>query len=76
MADVKLKITNPIEVQNTDSDILVSNNKNGKIGTLKISKGGIEWLPRGHSANAHKCTWEKLAEVLESHVPKKRVKKG
>jgi len=37
MAEVKLKITNPIEVQNTDSDILVSNNKNGKIGTLKVS---------------------------------------
>ncbi|MFW7343591.1 hypothetical protein V0R37_18860 [Pollutimonas sp. H1-120] len=75
MAEVKLKVTKPIEILNTDSEIIVSNNKDGKIGTLKISRGGIEWLPRGHSANAHKCTWEKLAEVLEANVSKKRIKK-
>lgn len=75
MAEVTLKVTKPIEIRNTDSEIVISNAKDGKLGTLKISRGGIEWWPSGHHANAHKCTWEKLAEILENNVPKKRVKK-
>lgn len=74
MANVNLKITKPIEVLNTDTELVIAN-KAGKLGSLKVSRGGVEWWPRGNSANAHKCTWEKLAAVLEEHVPMKRVKK-
>lgn len=75
MAQVNMKVVKPIEVMNTDTEISISTPKAGKIGTLTISRGGIEWWPRGHSANAHKCSWEKLAKVIEDHVPPKRARR-
>jgi hypothetical protein len=74
MANVELKLIKAIELANTDSELKISNGK-GKIGTLKLSRGGIEWWPSGNSANAHKCTWEKLATLLEKELPVKHVGK-
>ncbi len=46
-----------IEVRTTD----------GKLGTLLISKGNIEWLPTGNFVNKRRLSWEQFAEFMESH---------
>jgi hypothetical protein len=38
----------------------------GKLGTLLISKGNIEWLPAGNSVNKHRLTWTKFAELMQT----------
>lgn len=38
----------------------------GKLGTLLVSKGNIEWVPSGNSVNKKRLTWKKFAELLES----------
>jgi len=43
-----------------------------KIGTLNISRGSVEWWPRGNKVNARRGGWRKLAGILEEHLPKKR----
>lgn len=39
---------------------------NGKLGTLLVSKGNIEWLPSGNSVNKKRLSWTKFAELMES----------
>lgn len=48
----------------------------GKLGTLLISKGNIEWLPVGNSVNKHRLTWKKFAELMETQGKPARVKKS
>lgn len=38
----------------------------GKLGTLLISKGNIEWLPSGHSVNKRRLNWTAFADLMES----------
>jgi hypothetical protein len=38
----------------------------GKIGELKISKGGVEWKPKGVSVNTISMTWTKFAKIIEA----------
>jgi len=47
----------------------------GKLGTVLISKGNIEWLPVGKSVNKHRLTWTKFAEVMQAHGKPVRGKK-
>lgn len=51
-------------VKNKDLEIVVKSNS-GKIGTLLISKGNVEWLPKGNSVNRRRLSWWDLAKVLE-----------
>lgn len=41
-------------------------NDDGKLGTLLVSKGNIEWVPAGNSVNKRRLTWTKFAELIES----------
>ena len=36
-----------------------------KLGTLLISKGNIEWLPKGNSVTKHRLTWVQFATLME-----------
>jgi hypothetical protein len=36
-----------------------------KLGELLISKGNLEWVPRGNSANKFSLTWNKFAQLME-----------
>lgn len=36
----------------------------GKLGTLLISKGNIEWLPSPRSVHKHRLSWEKFAKLM------------
>lgn len=37
-----------------------------KLGTLKVSKGGVEWVPRGKSVNTIHMSWDAFARRMES----------
>lgn len=47
----------------------------GKLGTLLVSKGNIEWLPSGNHVNKKRLSWAKFAELMESAGKDVRVKK-
>ena len=43
----------------------LKNGKSSKLGKLLISKGNIEWLPRGNSVNKKRLSWAQFAALLE-----------
>jgi hypothetical protein len=47
-------------------EVLVKSDQ-GTIGTVLISKGNIEWLPKGNSVNKKRLSWAKFAEFMEEH---------
>lgn len=54
------------KVGNKDLEVVVSND-DGKLGTLLISKGNVEWLPAGNHVNKFRLAWAKFAGVMEEH---------
>jgi hypothetical protein len=64
--EVKVNINASVPVKHTDFEVVVKNN-NTKLGTLLISKGNIEWLPKGAYVNKKRMSWVKLAELMEKH---------
>ena len=61
--EVRLKIDTAL-VTHKDFEIVVKSSE-GKIGKLLISKGNIEWVPKGNSVNKHRLSWQKFAEFME-----------
>lgn len=47
----------------------------GKLGTLLVSKGNVEWLPSGNHVNKKRLSWAKFAELMESEGQDVKVKK-
>ena len=48
------------------SDIKFRIKVNGeKLGELHISKGNIEWWPKGNKKNKLRLSWSKFAEIFE-----------
>ena len=47
----------------------------GKLGTLLVSKGNIEWLPKGNYVNKKRLTWTKFAELMQAEGKALKVKK-
>ncbi|AJY28245.1 hypothetical protein NX868_05995 [Burkholderia thailandensis] len=51
-------------------------NSEGKLGSLLVSKGNIEWVPAGNSVNKRRLSWTRFAQLMELEgkpvrVPKK-----
>lgn len=63
--EVRVKIDTAV-VAHKDFEVVVKSSK-GKIGTLLISKGNVEWLPRGNSVNKRRLSWAKFADFMEKH---------
>ncbi|CAA0108479.1 Uncharacterised protein [Halioglobus japonicus] len=63
---VNVKINASVPVKHKDFEVVVRND-NGKLGTLLISKGNIEWLPKGNSINKKRMSWTKFAEFMEDY---------
>lgn len=63
--EVRLKLDAAI-VQNKDMEVVIKSN-DGKIGTLLISRGNIEWRPKGNYVNKKRLTWKKFAELMEKN---------
>ena len=68
--EVRVRIDTAL-VAYKDFEIIVRTD-NGKLGKLLISKGNVEWLPKGNSVNKTRLSWERFAAILEEHgVPAK-----
>lgn len=63
--EVRVKIDTAV-VAHKDLEIVVKSDQ-GKIGTLLISKGNIEWLAKGNSVNKRRLPWAKFAKFMEEH---------
>lgn len=63
--EVRVKIDTAV-VAHKDLEVVVRSDE-GKIGTLLISKGNIEWLPKGNSVNKQRLSWAKFAEFMEEY---------
>lgn len=53
--EVRVKIDTAV-VGNKDFEIVVKTTDGGKLGTLLISKGNVEWLPKGNSVNKRRLS--------------------
>jgi hypothetical protein len=62
--DVRVRLNTAV-VRHKDFEVVVRAGT-GKLGTLLISKGNIEWLPKGNSVNKRRLTWRKFAELMEA----------
>jgi hypothetical protein len=63
--EVRVKINTAV-VANKDFEVEVRTNE-GKLGTLLISKGNVEWLPTGNYINKRRLSWAKFAEFMEDY---------
>ena len=52
----------------------IDGGKPSKLGTLLISKGNIEWLPKGNSVNKKRLSWVQFAALVEEHGKTVKVK--
>jgi hypothetical protein len=52
----------------------IDGGKSSKLGTLLISKGNIEWLPKGNSVNKKRLSWVQFAALVEEHGKTVKVK--
>lgn len=43
----------------------IADGNSSKLGTLLISKGNIEWLPKGNYVNKKRLTWSQFAALVE-----------
>jgi hypothetical protein len=61
---VSLKVPSAIEVGNVDVEFEVRDGTN-LMGTVAISRGGIDWRPKGkHRANSVSVTWTQFAALM------------
>lgn len=67
--EVKLKLHTNV-VASKDVEISVRDSS-GKLGTLLISKGNIEWRPAWKSKKKHRFTWAQFAARMEEGKPVK-----
>lgn len=63
--EVSVKIDTAV-LSNKDLEIVVKTD-GGKLGTLLISKGNVEWLPKGNYVNKSRFTWTQFAEIMKEH---------
>ena len=63
--EVRARINTTI-VRHKDLEIVVKTSKEGKVGTLLISKGNVEWLPKGNWVNRRRLSWWQFANAMET----------
>lgn len=65
MAQHEVKISQPVlEIQNADVEFSIRRDGE-KLGTLKISKGNIEWVPYRNTYGVT-MDWADFAEMMET----------
>ena len=60
---VSLKVANEIPIGNVDIVIAVRR-ETAKFGEMTVSKGGVDWRPRG-ARSVYSVTWAELAGLME-----------
>ncbi len=66
MANLKLKVSRAMEVVNADAEIEVRGTDNELIGRLLLSKGTVDWVPKGKHLR-HTLTWNRFDAVMKEH---------
>ena len=61
--EVRVRIDTAV-VGSKDLEIIVRAG-GSKLGKLLISKGNIEWLPKGNSVNKKRLSWKQFAAFME-----------
>lgn len=61
--EVRARIDTKV-VAHKDLEITVKSS-GAKLGTLLISKGNIEWLPKGNHVNKKRLSWGRFASLIE-----------
>lgn len=64
--EVKLRTHGTIEVGYGDFEFEVLEDC-AKLGTLKVSKGSVDWLPRDKKTTHYKMEWADLAKLIQAH---------
>lgn len=72
--ELKMTINHPIAIGRTDIEASVQTG-GVRRGRIKISRGGLDWLPSGNSANSYTLTWERFEALMESEGRVKKVTK-
>ena len=70
--EVRARIDTKV-VTSKDLEIVVKTSS-GKLGTLLISRGNVEWLPKGNFVNKKRLSWTKFAALLETEGKTARIK--
>lgn len=69
MATVTFRLSDHSLSREEKAGVFLARNENGKIGELKVSKGGLRWYPK--SARKHYfMTWERFAAVIKDATEK------
>lgn len=55
------------EVKGTDVVITIATDEDGKLGELHISKGNIQWKPKGKSTTRYSIAWSDIPTLFEEH---------
>lgn len=63
--EVRLKVDTAL-VAHKDFEVIIKSSQ-GKLGTLLISRGNIEWLPKGNHVNKKRMSWQKFADFMREH---------
>lgn len=67
MAIHQVSMSQPTE-QIIHADVKFSIKRDGsKLGELHVSKGNVEWWPKGNKKNKLRLTWKQFAELFEEH---------
>ncbi len=59
-------------VSKVDVVFVVSNDEEGKLGELHLSKGGVDWWPKNSKKYFHRYNWEQFRRLIESEPAKRR----
>jgi hypothetical protein len=52
----------------------VNGGRPSKLGTLLISKGNVEWLPKGNFVNKKRLGWAQFAALIEQEGKDVKIK--
>lgn len=64
--EVGLRVEQEIPILNKNVVFPVDVDKKA-FGRLRVSKGGVDWMPAGNSKKHHHLTWERAAELIKQH---------
>jgi hypothetical protein len=68
---VGLKIEHEIAVGNVD--VVLPVKADGKpLGRVRISRGGIDWIPTGMAKSGYTLNWAKFGEVMSTEGRRKK----
>lgn len=63
----KVRFQPPTRELGNEDVVFVVDSDGKRIGTLKVSKGGVVWIPR-RSTKQHRVRWERFDDIMRDEV--------